>query len=72
VLTKRLPTSDNAGPSSLTEEQIEAVGGGKVLGDKLTTLAIGEEGPPITTMMVGEDGPVATTMMVGEEDKECR
>jgi hypothetical protein len=61
------------GPSPLTEEQTETVGGGKATpgGFTVTTQAIGEEGPPMTTMALGEEEPTVTTLMVGEEDK-CR
>jgi hypothetical protein len=72
--TKRLPTSDQVGPSSLTEEQTEAVAGGrsKPANDKATTLAVGEEDhPPITALAMGEEGSVFTTLAIGEEDA-CR
>jgi hypothetical protein len=66
-----MPTKpDQAGPSPLTEEQAEAIGGGRVVPEEIifTTQAEGEEDRPVTTLAVGEEEPVVTTLAVGEED----
>jgi hypothetical protein len=66
-----MPTKPGqTGPSPLTEEQTEAVAGGKAAAGNftITTQAIGEEGPPMTTLAIGEEDPVFTTLAVGEED----
>lgn len=49
----------------LPSKALEKVRGGQ---SRLTTMAVGEEGPdPVTTMAVGEEGGTFTTLALGEE-----
>ena len=55
----------------LTDEETQDISGGR--SDKVTTLALGEEGGGVTTLALGEEGgcfinpPIATTLALGEE-----
>lgn len=50
----------------LTDEESKQISGGA--DDKVTTLALGEEGGEVTTLALGEEGGgVVTTQALGEE-----
>ena len=49
----------------LTDEEIKNISGGH--DDRVTTLALGEEGGEVTTLALGEEGGEVTTLALGEE-----
>jgi hypothetical protein len=49
-------------------KDLEQVRGGS---EKITTLAVGEEGGTVTTQAVGEEGGTFTTLALGEEGGAC-